>query len=33
MFRVLWTSAFGMTSQQTNLDVALKRDNGKKTNH
>jgi flagellar basal body rod protein FlgG len=33
MFRALWTSAFGMTAQQTNLDVILKRDNGKKTNH
>jgi len=27
MFRALWTSASGMTAQQTNLDVILKRDN------
>ncbi len=32
MFRALWTSASGMTAQQTNLDV-IKKDNGKKANH
>jgi flagellar basal body rod protein FlgG len=31
MFRALWTSASGMTTQQTNLDVIL--NNGKKANH
>lgn len=33
MLRVPWTSASGMTAQQTNLDVILKRYNGKKANH
>jgi flagellar basal body rod protein FlgG len=33
MFRALWTSAFGMTAQQTNLDAILKGDNGKKANY
>ncbi len=31
MFRALWTLAFGMTAQQTDLDAILK--NGKKANH
>jgi flagellar basal body rod protein FlgG len=33
MFRALWTSAFGMTAQQTNFDAILKGDNGKKANY
>jgi flagellar basal body rod protein FlgG len=33
MYRALWTSTFGMTAQQTDLDAILKGDNGKKANH